>query len=200
MKTIAVATALASALAAVKGFEVSFPNSNGGYWVTNYTNTLNWKANSSDPTYFSVQLLNSNNSQLNGNFQIGNALNTVNGSAQIFIDRIPSGSYTLLFVNSSNYELDHPQVYYASSTFEIKPNGTTPAEVTANTNADPSSTASKSATGSASATLVSATASSTAGSHSKANSASSVGVPGGFAAVCGTLVTLSLGLSLSLVA
>lgn len=29
-----------------------------------------------------------------------------NGSAQIFIDRIPSGTYSLLFVNSSNYELD----------------------------------------------------------------------------------------------
>lgn len=29
-----------------------------------------------------------------------------NGTAQIFIDRIPSGTYSLLFVNSSNYELD----------------------------------------------------------------------------------------------
>ncbi|SAM85680.1 uncharacterized protein UBRO_20924 [Ustilago bromivora] len=132
------------------------PNNNGGYWVTNYTNTLNWKANSSDPALFSVQLLNSNRSQLNGNFQIGNALNTANGSTQIFIDCIPSGTYTMLFVNSSNYELGCTQVYYTSSLFEVRPNGTQPAQVTANTNADPNSLMTQAATGPASATLSSA--------------------------------------------
>lgn len=120
-----------------------------------------YAANSSDPSYFSVQLLNANNSQLNGNFQVGNALVTQNGTAQIFIDRIPSGTYTLLFVNSSNYELDHPQVYYTSSSFEIKPNGTQPASVTANTNADPSSSSTTAATGSATATLATASATGT---------------------------------------
>lgn len=35
----------------------------------------------------------------------------------------------------SNYELDHPQVYYTTSAFEIKANGTEPAKVQANTNA-----------------------------------------------------------------
>ncbi|SAM82284.1 uncharacterized protein UBRO_20658 [Ustilago bromivora] len=79
---------------------------------TNYTNTLNWKANSSDPALSSVQLLNSNSSKLNSNFQIGNALNTANGSTQIFIDCIPSGTNTMLFVSSRNYELGRTQVYY----------------------------------------------------------------------------------------
>lgn len=37
---------------------------------------VSYAANSSDPSYFSVQLLNANNSELNGNFQIGNALVT----------------------------------------------------------------------------------------------------------------------------
>lgn len=37
----------------------------------------------------------------------------------------------------SNYELDHPQVYYTSTAFEIKANGTQPANVQANTNATP---------------------------------------------------------------
>ncbi|EPQ26609.1 uncharacterized protein PFL1_05930 [Pseudozyma flocculosa PF-1] len=200
MKTFAVAAALASAFAAVQAFEVSFPNDNGGYWVTNYTNTLNWKANSSDASFFSVQLLNSNNSQLNGNFQIGNALTTANGSSQIFIDQIPTGTYKLLFVNSSNYELDRPQVYFESTSFEIKPNGTTPAQVTANTNADPNSQADKPATGSASATLSSASNTASAKpSSNNSNGASSTG--GGMAAaVYGTLLAASLGLGLGLVA
>ncbi|SOV09679.1 uncharacterized protein UDID_19283 [Ustilago sp. UG-2017a] len=48
--------------------------------------------------------------------------------------------------NSSNYELGRTQVYYTSSSFEVRPNGTQPAQVTANTN-----------TGLTSATLSSAT-------------------------------------------
>ncbi|SNX83342.1 uncharacterized protein MEPE_02049 [Melanopsichium pennsylvanicum] len=183
---------LASLAGLAHAFEVSFPNNTGGYWVTNHTNTLNWKANSSDPTYFSVQLLNSNNSQLNGNFQIGNALNTANGTAQIFIDQIPSGTYTLLLVNSSNYALDRPQVYYTSSSFEIKPNGTTPAQVTANTNANPDSSSTKAATGSASATLSSASSTGTA------RQGNSNGTLGSNVAIMGTVASVILGLGLGL--
>jgi len=156
-------------------------------------------ANSSDPSFFSVQLLNANSSQLNGNFQIGNALLTANGTAQIFIDRIPSGTYSLLFVNSSNYELDRPQVYYTSSSFEVKPNGTQPAEVTANTNADPNSSATTAATGSATATLSSATGSSTSArpSNGSSNSGSSM-IQGSTVAVVGSLVSAVLGLGAGL--
>ncbi|TKY86711.1 hypothetical protein EX895_004351 [Sporisorium graminicola] len=192
-------TVLASFVGLSQAFEINFPNNNGGYWVTNYTNTLNWKANSSDPSYFSVQLLNANNSQLNGNFQIGNALLTANGTSQIFIDRIPSGTYTLLLVNSSNYELDHTQVYYTSNSFEIKPNGTQPAEVTANTNADPSSSSTTAATGSASATLSSASSTGTSGSNGKNNSASGL-TKGSTAAVVGTVASVVFGLGVGLLA
>ncbi|KIS70385.1 uncharacterized protein UMAG_10816 [Mycosarcoma maydis] len=199
MQIAAAITALASVVGLSQAFEITFPNSNGGYWVTNYTNTLNWKANSSDPSFFSVQLLNANSSQLNGNFQIGNALLTANGTAQIFIDRIPSGTYSLLFVNSSNYELDRPQVYYTSSSFEVKPNGTQPAEVTANTNADPNSSATTAATGSATATLSSATGSSTSArpSNGSSNSGSSM-IQGSTVAVVGSLVSAVLGLGAGL--
>ncbi|KAJ1028723.1 hypothetical protein NDA16_001889 [Ustilago loliicola] len=173
---------LASLVGLSQAFEITFPNNNGGYWVV---------SNSSDPSFFSVQLLNSNNSQLNGNFQIGNTLNTANGTAQIFIDRIPSGTYTLLFVNSSNYELD------PSSSFEVRPNGTQPAEVTANTNADPSSSATKAATGSASATLSST--SNTATGRSGSNGAMGM-VQGSTAAIVGSLASVVLGLGVGLLA
>lgn len=157
-------------------------------------------ANSSDPSYFSVQLLNANNSKLNGNFQIGNALLTANGTAQVFIDRIPSGTYSLLFVNSSNYELDHPQVYYTSSSFEVKPNGTEPAPVTANTNADPSSSSTTAATGSASATLSSASSTGTGrANNSKSNSATGMGT-GGAVAVAASVASVVFGLGVGLLA
>ncbi|CBQ71771.1 conserved hypothetical protein [Sporisorium reilianum SRZ2] len=194
-------TVLASLAGLSQAFEINFPNNNGGYWVTNYTNTLNWKANSSDPSFFSVQLLNANNSQLNGNFQIGNALVTANGTAQIFIDRIPSGTYSLLFVNSSNYELDRPQVYYTSSPFEVKPNGTQPAPVTANTNADPSSSSTTAATGSASVTLSSATSTGTSRpSSGKTNGASGLVQGSAAVALVGSVASVVLGLGVGLLA
>lgn len=33
-------TVLASLVGLSQAFEITFPNNNGGYWVTNYTNTL----------------------------------------------------------------------------------------------------------------------------------------------------------------
>ncbi|CAO1625851.1 unnamed protein product [Sympodiomycopsis kandeliae] len=109
-------------------FEVISPSVKN-FWVTNHTNTLLWTYNNTDATEFSVQLLNSNQSSLIGNFQIGNSLTTANKSANIRLDAIPTGEYTLLFVNSSNYELDHPQVYYSTEKFQIMPNGTQPATI-----------------------------------------------------------------------
>ncbi|PWN40414.1 hypothetical protein IE81DRAFT_325583 [Ceraceosorus guamensis] len=129
--------ALLAVLGLVNSLSVDFPASakGDGYWVANATNTLNWRANASDPEYFSVQLLNSNSSSLNGNFQIANAISTANGSAQIFIDNIPSGSYTLLLVNASKYSLNKPQVFSTSLPFQLKPKGTEKA------NANPYATA-----------------------------------------------------------
>lgn len=102
MRTL-VATAAATAITFVvstTAFIVSSPSSDD-YWVSNHTNTLNWKANATtDAEYFSVQLLNANQSSLIGNFQVGNALTTANGTAQIALDAIPAGQYTLLLVNS----------------------------------------------------------------------------------------------------
>ncbi|UZJ52379.1 hypothetical protein CBS101457_001699 [Exobasidium rhododendri] len=113
----------------VTAFGLLYPSTDT-YWVTNSTNQLHWSHTPEDPSYFSVELLNSNSSSLAGNFQIGNALTTENGTAKIPLDLIPTGKYTLLFVNSSNYALDHPQVYFTSQVFDIKPSGTTAAPFT----------------------------------------------------------------------
>ncbi|PWN51930.1 hypothetical protein IE53DRAFT_385674 [Violaceomyces palustris] len=157
-------------------------------------NTLNWKANSTDPSYFSVQLLNSNNSQLNGNFQIGNALSTANGTAQIYIDRIPTGTYSILFVNSSNYQLDRPEVYYTSSSFEVKPNGTEPAQVTPNTNADPSSSSSGSSPSGSSSSASSSSSAQASATPSSQNSNSAFSTEASLGAAA--LGAIGLGLSL----
>ncbi|SYW81925.1 uncharacterized protein UHO2_00417 [Ustilago hordei] len=49
-------------------------------------------------------------------------------------------------LNSSNFELGRAQVYYTSSLFEVRLNGTQPAQVTANTNTGPTSATLLSAT------------------------------------------------------
>lgn len=86
----------------------------------------------------------------------------------------------------------------ASNSFEIRPNGTTPAQVTANTNADPSNSATQAATGSATATLSSA--SSTGTTHnSNTNGAMGV-VKGSTAAVVGSLASVVLGVGVGLLA
>ncbi|KAL9938724.1 hypothetical protein V8E36_002443 [Tilletia maclaganii] len=124
--------ALACASTSSSAFEISSPSSDH-YWVACANNTLTWSANSTDASEFSVALIDVSNtpgtpSLVNGNYQIANSLRTDAGSAVIELNCVtPSSSYQLLFVNSSQYELEHPQVFAQFGIFDIKPNGTAPA-------------------------------------------------------------------------
>lgn len=89
-------------------------------------------------------------------------------------------------------------MYYTSSPFEIKPNGTQPAEVTANTNADPSSSSTTTPNG-PTETLSSVSNSQT----SRPNNSSNGGVgsnKGAAVALAGTLASVMLGLGVGLLA
>ncbi|PWN97462.1 hypothetical protein FA09DRAFT_283834, partial [Tilletiopsis washingtonensis] len=130
----AVSLLLAAAASSAAAFEISFPNSTS-YWVACKENTVNWSANSSDPSIFSVALINSNQTSLRGSYLIGNSLSTANGTAQLRPNCIPEGSYDLLFVNASNYALDNPEVYYRSASFQLRGNETELEQVTPNTGA-----------------------------------------------------------------
>lgn len=134
---------LAASATATLAFEVSFPKS-GDYWVSCQNNTLNWSANSTDPSIFSVALLavqQGTEVLLNGNYQVANSLPTSTGTAMINPNCLPASDsgYYLAFVNSSQYSLNQPQVYYTSPVFSLKPKGTELQKVEANTSADASS-------------------------------------------------------------
>ncbi|KAE8212433.1 hypothetical protein CF319_g4982 [Tilletia indica] len=118
--------------AAASAFEISNPASDK-YWVACSNNTLSWTSNSTDPESFAVTLIDTSNSPttpslVNGNYQIANGLQTSAGSAIVELNCVTAAStYQILFVNASQYELEHPQVFFYGESFEIKPNGTAPA-------------------------------------------------------------------------
>ncbi|KDN42063.1 hypothetical protein K437DRAFT_269483 [Tilletiaria anomala UBC 951] len=182
--------------------EITYPTADSdAYWVACQNNTLRWTSNSSDPSIFSVALLNSNQTQLNGNFQIANSLNTSEREATIFVDCVQPGSYSVLLVNASRYSLNEPQVYTQSAVFELKPNGTTPASAST-----ASSSESNRATGSSGDSSSSSNASSTTAGASATNAANAAAVgPSSSAAGLNsvllgmaTTAVVSLGLAASL--
>jgi hypothetical protein len=95
-----------------------------GYWVACQRQVLRWTSTPEDPSIFSVALLNSDQSFLNGNYQIANSLNTSLGEADMFVNCLAPGTYSVLLVNASQYSLDRPQVFATSSPFQLMPNGT----------------------------------------------------------------------------
>lgn len=165
-------------------FEISYPKS-GDYWVSCQNNTLNWAANSTDPSIFSVALLSvsdGTSTLLNGNYQVANSLNTSTGTATISPNCLTAADsgYYLAFVNSSQYSLNEPQVYYTSPVFSLKANGTEAQKVDANTSADPSSQqTSDGVVSDSSASSSSSSASDSTGTSSSAAAATSSGTSDG---------------------
>lgn len=106
-------------------FEITFPvgPSSSSYWVACKENILQWTYNETDPKIFSVALFNIDPKKLNGNYQIANSLQSIVRTAKVRPNCVESGDgYFVGFVNSSQYALNHPEIYYSSPTFSIQPN------------------------------------------------------------------------------
>jgi hypothetical protein len=123
--------------------------SSSEYWVFNTSNAINWTSTSGDPESFNIAIINTNNATLNGAFSIASGVANNLSFEVTNVTLIPGDNYILQFVNSSNIT----QVFVNSSSFSVKPNGTTPAPaVTASSSASGSSGSGTSASGSSTAT------------------------------------------------
>ena len=106
-------------------FQLTFPigPNSASYWVSCKENILQWTYNETDPKIFSVALFNIDTKKLNGNYQIANSLQSIAGTAKVRPNCVEAGDgYFVGFVNSSQYALNHPEIYYSSPTFSIQPN------------------------------------------------------------------------------
>ncbi|KAL1746151.1 DRMIP-like protein [Schizophyllum fasciatum] len=150
------AVALAALLpaAALADISISFPSGDSnGYWVANHSNTIQWSASSSDPNV-TVIVRNDQNATLNGDYDIAEYVNVASLTYTVTnVTLLPGTGYQVLFVNTSNTT----QEYTRSDTFEIKPNGTTPATVSAAPSGSSTSGASHSGSGSQSGSAASST-------------------------------------------
>ncbi|KAJ1020642.1 hypothetical protein NDA16_004035 [Ustilago loliicola] len=115
-------------------YDVTFPGPTD-YWVACGWNNLTWKSLSPSPTtpspssssVITIMLTNSNKTLLNDGFEIGNALQGSLNTAMVYVPCIaPASGYSLLFVNSTDYDHKENKVLYKSAQFIIKPKGSAP--------------------------------------------------------------------------
>jgi len=100
-----------AATAAVASYDVTFPGPTD-YWVACGWNNLTWKSDSPSSSALSssspvvtIMLTNSNKTLLNDDFEIGNALQGSLNAAMVYVPCIaPASGYSLLFVNSTDYD------------------------------------------------------------------------------------------------
>ncbi|KIK56320.1 hypothetical protein GYMLUDRAFT_47088 [Collybiopsis luxurians FD-317 M1] len=167
---------------ALATFSINSPSSSE-YWVFNTSNSINWTSTAGDPESFNIAIINTNNATLNGAFSI--ASNVANNlSFEVTnVTLIPADNYILQFVNSSNIT----QVFVNSSSFTVKPNGTTPAPPVSSSSSASGSSSSGSATGAAGSSTASGSNPSTTG-----NSASSIFNPKSAVAAAGAMALAAL--------
>ncbi|KAF5379327.1 hypothetical protein D9757_007634 [Collybiopsis confluens] len=141
-------------------FSIQSPSSSE-YWVFNTSNAINWTSTSGDPESFNIAIINANNATLNGAFSIASGVANNLSFEVTNVTLNPGDNYFVQFVNSSNIT----QVFVNSSSFTVKPNGSTPAPiVSASSSASGSSGSGTGASGSS--------ASSTAAGASSSNKSS----------------------------
>ncbi|KAJ3793181.1 mitochondrial developmentally regulated MAPK-interacting protein [Lentinula aff. detonsa] len=150
---------------ALATFSISSPSSTE-FWVFNTSNSINWTSTAGDPDSFNIDIINLDNATLNGAFSIASGVANNLSFEVTDVTLVPGDNYICQFVNSSNIT----QVFVNSSTFSVKPAGTTPAPPVSSSAAS-SSGSSGSAT---SGTSGSSTASGSAASASTSNGASTL--------------------------
>ncbi|SOV05214.1 uncharacterized protein UDID_03285 [Ustilago sp. UG-2017a] len=112
-------------------FDITFPDPSN-YWVACGWNNLTWKSLTpqsppSASNVVTIMLTNSNKTLLNDDFEIGNALQGSLNAAMVYVPCIaPASGYSLLFVNSTDYDHKENKVLYKSPQFVIKPKGSAP--------------------------------------------------------------------------
>ncbi|KAJ3994239.1 mitochondrial developmentally regulated MAPK-interacting protein [Lentinula boryana] len=150
---------------ALATLSISSPSSTE-FWVFNSPNSINWTSTAGDPESFNIDIINLDNTTLNGAFSIASGVANNLSFEVTNVTLVPGDNYICQFINSSNIT----QVFVNSSTFSVKPAGTTPAPPVSSAAAS-SSGSSGSAT---SGTSGSSTASGSAASASTSNGASTL--------------------------
>jgi len=129
--------------------------STSNYWVQGAANNLiQWTSSGENATLADVIITNKNISILNGDFSI--AVNVQISQSPFTVTNVTllvADGYTLSFVSASNTS----QILAQSSTFEVKPPGTSPAPTTTANPTSASGSGNSSGTGTASGASASST-------------------------------------------
>jgi hypothetical protein len=142
--------------------------SSSEFWVFNASNSVNWTSSGGDPSSFDIGIINTQNTTgLTGVFSIAQSVPNNLSFTVTNVTLTPGDNYILQFFNSSNTT----QVLANSSSFTVKPNGTTPAPPVGSSSASGSS---GSATGGASGSGTSSSTASGSSPSASGNSASTL--------------------------
>ncbi|CCM04110.1 uncharacterized protein FIBRA_06270 [Fibroporia radiculosa] len=148
------------------------------YWVQYTTNTITWTYASGDPNPINIDVFNTHNTTLNGNFSIASYVNVSQQSFTVTnVTLVTGGDYAIRFISPTNSSM----VYATSQLFSVMAPGTAPA---------PTTSASSSASSTASGSSSSSTSTTSAGSGQKSSAIRAVGLESaqtafGIIAACG---------------
>jgi len=152
-------TLLAAATSAL-GLTITGP-SPSLFWVQFTSNNITWNFANGDPSPVDIQVVNSNNTILNGPFAIARSVETNNGSFTVTnVTLVVATGYTVNFVNSTN----PTQVFAQSQPFSVDAPGTPPATVSSSA---PASTATSPSNSSSNGTTPGSSGNSTSPSGGK---------------------------------
>lgn len=120
------ALALASVIPSVLGNITIAGPSDKAYWVQFTENNITWSYKQGDPSPISIFISNAEQNLLNGEFSIAEYLDS---SIQQFtvtnVTLVQGSGFVVNFVNPKNFS----EIYASSKPFEVKPEGTAPANL-----------------------------------------------------------------------
>ncbi|KAF8825626.1 mitochondrial developmentally regulated MAPK-interacting protein [Lentinula edodes] len=140
--------------------------SSSEFWVFNTSNPINWTSTGGDPTSFNIDIINLDNTTLNGAFSIASGVANNLSFEVTNVTLVPGDNYICQFVNSSNIT----QVFVNSSTFSVKPAGTTPAPPVSSSAASSSGSSGSASSGASGSSTASGSATSASSTSNGASS------------------------------